>query len=241
MDPHIGTSGWHYRHWLGNFYPAGTPPNDWFKSYASRFGTVELNNSFYQLPPAATFEGWAEAAPAHFLFAVKASRYITHNKKLQDAGEALTLFFNHALRLGRKLGPVLFQLPPHWGFNGERLEEFLSILPKRLRYVFEFRNPEWLRDETYAMLKKHKASFCIHDMEGSRTEDIVTNDLVYVRFHGAGAKYAGNYPDSALKTWAGKIRDWTSQDRQVFCYFNNDTGGHAPRNADTLIRLLNEG
>src|SRR5205809_807821 len=122
----IGTSGWHYRHWLGNFYAAGTPTSKWFARYASRFQTVQLNNSFYHLPTALTFSNWAKEAPPGFLFAVKANRYITHNKKLKDAHESFSLFFENASRLGRKLGPILFQLPPSWGCNIDRLEEFLS-------------------------------------------------------------------------------------------------------------------
>jgi uncharacterized protein YecE (DUF72 family) len=238
MHVHIGTSGWHYRHWLGSFYPAGTAPSGWFQVYARRFHTVELNNPFYHLPSPGVFEGWAKAAPPGFLFAVKASRYITHNKKLKDAGESFSLFFDHARHLGKKLGPILFQLPPHWGFDGGRLEEFLSLLPKHARYVFEFRNPDWLRAEAYAVLEKHRAAFCIHDMPGSQTPDQVTSDWVYVRFHGAGAKYGGNYSDAALKVWAGKIKGWSKTGKEVFCYFNNDSGGWAPRNASTLASLL---
>jgi uncharacterized protein YecE (DUF72 family) len=243
MGIHIGTSGWHYRHWLGTLYPQGTPTNRWFSLYSRFFATVELNNPFYRLPSSETFSTWAQQAPPGFLYAVKASRYITHNKKLKDAGEALSLFLGNVRHLGHTLGPVLFQLPPHWGFNGDRLEEFLSILPrpKAMRpspFVFEFRNPAWMREETYALLEKYRAAFCIHDMQGSRTPMRTTSDLVYVRFHGTIGKYGGSYPDDTLSGWADRIEAWAKTGKRVFCFFNNDGGGWAHRNAATLIGYL---
>jgi uncharacterized protein YecE (DUF72 family) len=240
MAIYVGTSGWHYRHWVGNFYPSGTRPENFLRLYLERFRTVEINNSFYRLPGSETLAAWRDQAPARFLFAVKASRFITHNKKLKDGGGSFRLFFDRVRTLGNRLGPVLFQLPPRWNYNGGRLEEFLASLPRGPRYVFEFRNPDWMRDEAFALLRKYRAAFCIHDMPGSRTPEIVIGDLAYVRFHGPDGKYRGSYPDRALRDWAEKMRAWSRRRKRVFAYFNNDIGGYAPKNALTLLGYLRD-
>ena len=164
MKIHIGTSGWHYKHWLDDvFYPSGTKPAEMFQFYAQHFDTVEINNSFYHLPSATTFDNWRDSSPPKFLFAVKASRFITHMKKLKDPVPSSEKFFHVADRLGKKLGPVLFQLPPRWKVNVERFAQFLESLPGRHKYVFEFRDETWFVPEVYALLRRHKAAFCIHD------------------------------------------------------------------------------
>jgi len=240
MSIHIGCSGWHYMHWVGDFYPADSKPADFLQLYLAHFDTVEINNSFYRLPTEKAMESWHDQVPGNFRFAVKASRYITHNKKLKDSGESFLLFFERVHLLKSRLGPILFQLPPKWKYNGERLEEFFNRLPGKHEYVFEFRNSDWLRDEMYDLLRKYKIGLCIHDMPGSTTPDIVTAKHTYVRFHGSGAKYGGGYPDKELEVWARKIVEWNARKINVYVYFNNDIGGFAPRNALTLKHMVNK-
>jgi len=234
----VGCSGWQYKHWRGNFYPTELPLKRWFEHYASVFDTVEINNSFYRLPEAATFAGWADRAPRGFLFAVKASRFLTHMKKLKDPEEPLERFFSRARALGRHLGPVLYQLPPGWKLDWERLEHFLHLLPRGVRHVIEFREPSWHTPEVYALLERHRVSLCIHDMPGSATGRLRVGPCVYVRFHGASGRYNGSYPDERLADWAGWLQQSAATGAEVYAYFNNDVGGHAPRNAVTLRRHL---
>src|SRR6185312_1027272 len=162
----IGTSGWHYKHWIGNFYPAKFPASKMLAYYDKRFDSVEINNSFYMLPKIETLSAWRDATPPNFEFAIKASRFLTHNKKLKEPENALNNFLPRAEALGWKLGPILFQLPPKWGINLDRLSEFLQALPKYHRYTFEFREPSWLQDSTYELLKRHNAAFCIYELAG---------------------------------------------------------------------------
>jgi uncharacterized protein YecE (DUF72 family) len=236
---HIGTSGWHYKHWLGSFYPAELPTREMLKFYSQHFSTVELNNTFYNLPKPSAFDTWRETTPKNFLFAVKGSRFITHMKKLKDPDSSTKKFFDGIDRLGPKLGPILFQLPPRWNLNLDRLAEFLESLPREHRYVFEFRDASWLVQEVYDLLREHKAAFCIHDLAGEQTPLEITADFTYIRFHGPGrAKYAGSYSDSQLKEWSGRIGEWTRELSQVYVYFNNDIGGHAVNNAKQLAESL---
>jgi uncharacterized protein YecE (DUF72 family) len=236
---HIGTSGWHYQHWVGTFYPPKTPASQMFQLYTEHFDTVELNNSFYRLPSVDTFCAWHTAAPPKFLYAVKASRFITHNLKLKNPQNALDNILSRAEALGEKLGPVLFQLPPRWRKNVERLDEFLSVLPPYHRYVFEFREPSWHCDEVYAVLRKHNAAYCIHEIAGFHTELTLTADFTYVRLHGPGAgKYEGSYTPAQLQRWAKQIRDWNRTLNAIYIYFDNDQAGFAPRNAISLKQLV---
>ena len=239
MTIHIGCSGWHYLHWRGNFYPAETKTADFLKIYFKHFDTVEINNSFYRLPTENAVNSWQESVPKNFTFSVKASRFITHNKKLKDSGESFQLFFNRIHLLSNKLGPILFQLPPKWNYNGDRLEEFLAGLPSGNDYVFEFRNYTWMNEEAYTLLRKYRAGFCIHDMPESATPEVVTSKTAYVRFHGNGEKYSGGYSDDTLETWAEKILVWNEKHIKVYVYFNNDIGGFAPKNALTLKAMIN--
>jgi uncharacterized protein YecE (DUF72 family) len=237
----IGTSGWHYRHWVGSYYPPRTPADAFLALYRRDFPTVEINNSFYRLPSPETLARWRDAVPARFRFAVKASRFITHFKKLKDGGASFRLFFDRVRVLEERLGPILFQLPPRWGYDGSRLEAFLTSLPPGPRYVFEFRDPDWYRDEAFALLDRFGAGLCIHDMPDSRGPEVVTGKLAYVRFHGPAGKYRGAYPDAALARWAARLREWSARGLDVFAYFNNDIGGYAPRNAKTLQALVEAG
>jgi uncharacterized protein YecE (DUF72 family) len=236
---HIGTSGWHYKHWRGSFYPEHLKTQDWLKHYSHRFNTVELNNSFYQLPTKSSFETWRDDSPGDFLFAVKGSRFITHMKKLKDASSSTASFFEAAEHLQEKLGPVLFQLPPRWRVNVERLKEFLTSIPRDHRYAFEFRDESWYVEEVFETLKTHNAALCIHDLGASQSPLELTADFTYVRFHGpTEAKYAGSYSIPTLKSWAKRFQGWAQNLTAVYAYFNNDIGGFAPRNAEKLKELL---
>ncbi len=237
---HVGTSGWHYKHWLGTWYPEGVRPAEQFAYYKQHFHTVEINNSFYRLPSVECFEAWRKAAPRGFLFAVKASRYITHMRKLMEPERSYEPFMNNVAALKEKLGPILFQLPPRWKINTERLAAFLETLPrpKKRRYAFEFRNPTWYHDEVYALLEEHDCAFCIYELAGHLSPQKVTASFVYVRLHGPGAKYAGSYSDRQLKSWARKIRAHANEGRDVFVYFDNDEAGYAAFNAERLAQLL---
>lgn len=235
---HLGTSGWHYQHWKGNFYPADLPASKMLGYYVQRFDSVEINNSFYRLPAPGVFAGWREATPAGFLFAVKASRFLTHNKKLKDPESALDKFLPRAAELGGKLGPILFQLPPRWRCNAQRLEAMLSILPRELQYVFEFREPTWLCEEVFRILRRYNAAFCIFELAGYHTPFQLTADWTYVRLHGPGGKYQGSYSEEKLGEWAQRVAEWSRTLHQVFVYFDNDQAGYAAQNALTLKRLL---
>ena len=235
----IGTSGWHYKHWLGGvFYPEGMRPSEMFQFYARHFDTVEINNSFYRLPTATTFDNWRESSPSNFCYAVKASRFITHMKKLKDPETSSAKFFHVADRLGRKLGPILFQLPPRWKLNLERLEEFLHMLPGQHQYAVEVRDETWLVSEVYKLLRKYNAAFCIHDFADMKVPREITADFTYIRFHGpTSAKYWGSYADRELRAWA----NWIKEHRKlssIYAYFNNDPEGAAVRNALTLKQFL---
>ncbi|GAA4792756.1 DUF72 domain-containing protein [Olivibacter ginsenosidimutans] len=234
----IGTSGWHYKHWVGKFYPDGTKDSEQLSYFTQKFKTVELNNSFYRLPSADTFTNWRKATPDDFVFAVKGSRYISHLKKLILDKQAVDEFLHHADHLKEKLGPILFQLPPRWEINLDRLATFLAYLPKRFRFTFEFRNPTWYTEETYELLRKHGCAFCIYELAGHQSPEVVTADFVYIRLHGPGNKYQGSYTDKILKDWAKKCKNWQQEGKDSYLYFDNDQAGYAAFNALTLIQLL---
>lgn len=236
---HIGTSGWHYKHWIGSFYPKDIPPNEMFRFYAEHFDTVEINNTFYRLPQLSTFDNWRSKSPPNFRFAVKASRFITHMKKLKDPQTSMAKFFLAVERLEKKLGPILFQLPPSWKVDPERFSEFLKALPAGHQYVVEFRDQSWLVAQVFALLRKHNIAFCIHDLGESQTPLELTADFTYVRFHGPGtAKYTGSYRRSDLRRWAVRIDEWAEELTDVYIYFNNDVGGYAIKDALILKSLL---
>ena len=199
---HIGTSGWHYAHWKGPFYPEDLPDREMLSFFLKTFKTVEINNSFYHLPAEKTVINWRETVPADFVFAVKASRYITHRKKLKDPERTTPKFFDRIKHLGDNLGPILFHLPPRWKANPERLAAVFKPLPKQYRYSFEFRDHSWFQDEIYDILARHSAAFCIYDFGTNEIPRQVTADFVYIRFHGPGQKYSGLYTKQMLKPWA---------------------------------------
>ena len=208
--------------------------------YIRYFDTVELNNSFYKLPSAETFRCWRESTPPGFCFAVKASRFITHNKKLKDPENALENFLPRAAALGDKLGPILFQLPPRWRVNVERLEAFLSVLPRRHPYAFEFREPSWHTPQVYEILRRHNAALCMFHLAGFQSPLELTADFTYLRLHGPGGKYQGSYSPAQLEAWAERIRGWAHELRAIYVYFDNDQAGHAAQNALALKELLSK-
>jgi uncharacterized protein YecE (DUF72 family) len=236
----VGCSGWVYKHWRGILYPEDLPHKRWFGRYAEEFDTVEINNSFYRLPSGDTFEKWRKQAQPGFCYAVKANRYLTQAKKLKDCEESLERMMAAVRRLDDRLGPILYQLPPNMKINLDRLESFLKILPKSVTSVFEFRNTSWYVPDTYELLDRFGASFCIHDMPGSKTERIAVGPIAYVRFHGGEGKYWGRYSDEGLLSWADWITALSRQRRPVWCYFNNDIHGDAIHDARTLKSMVGQ-
>jgi len=234
----IGTSGWEYRHWAGSFYPEGQPRDRWLEFYTEFFDTVELNNSFYRLPEADTFAAWAQRVPDGFAFAVKASRYLTHLRRLKEPTEPLQRFWTRAIRLGDHLGPVLYQLPPRWRPDLERLATFLEALPDGRPQALEIRDRRWYGRQLNVQLADAGVALCLHDMEGSVTPAVPVGPFVYLRFHGSGARYGGRYSSQRLTAWAARITDWVASGLAVWAYFNNDIGGHAVRDADRLRAMV---
>jgi uncharacterized protein YecE (DUF72 family) len=237
-DIRIGTSGWHYGDWAGRFYPADLPKNKWLEFYAGHFDTVEINNTFYHQPKPQTFKNWRKQVPKNFLFAVKASRFITHIKRLKDAREPLERFFEGVRLLKSNPGPVLYQLPPGMHKDLDRLGAFLKLLPRKPAAVFEFRHESWFSDDTYKLLGDFNAAFCIHDLMD--VPRIITSDIIYLRFHGTTGRYQGNYSKPALRGWASWAKDNIKNKKGFFAYFNNDYSAYAVHNAKTLREQLKE-
>jgi uncharacterized protein YecE (DUF72 family) len=236
---HIGTSGYSYKHWRGKYYPEDLKPAEWLRHYVKDFDTVELNNTFYHLPTEDAFDNWRKSTPSDFLFAVKGSRFLTHMIKLKDAERGLVNFMPRAERLKSKLGPILWQLPPGWNVNVERLEEFLRLLPKKHRYTFELRNETWMTEEVYAVLRKYNAAFCIYELAGYQSPLEITADWTYIRLHGPTRfKYQGSYSDAQLEEWADRIRGWSKKMKAIYVYFDNDDSAFAVYNAMTLKKLV---
>lgn len=235
---YIGTSGWAYRHWKGPFYPQPLPSKDWLSYYSHHFQTVEINNTFYRLPSADAIERWRTAVPGGFVFSVKASRYITHMKKLRDPKKNLQLFFDHIEAFGDKLGPVLFQLPPNLCCDHIRLSRFLSSLSRDFHYAFEFRDPSWFNETTYGLLSRYGAACCIYDLSGFSSPQPLLADFAYVRLHGPRSAYRGSYGDGRLAQWADRFGVWAAKGMDIYCYFDNDQEGYAAMNAQDLRSLL---
>jgi len=235
---YIGTSGWHYKHWIGSFYPEELPKKNMLKYYVQFFSSVEINNSFYKLPDQTTFQNWSEQAPVNFIFSVKASRYITHMKKLKNVSSSLNLFLEAIKPLKNHLGPILFQLPPKWKCNIERLNSFLKILPSEKKYAFEFRDSSWWNDDVYRLLANRKTAFCIFELAAILSPIILTADYVYIRLHGPDNAYQGLYSEKTLIKWAEKIKSWNNKGKEVFCYFDNDQSGFAVKNALQLKKII---
>lgn len=240
---YIGTSGWNYKHWSNDeFYPKGLKASEWLRFFAHHFDTVEINNSFYRLPSEEAFQSWRTHVPTTFSFAIKASRFLTHIRRLREPEDPLDLFFSRALHLEERLGPVLFQLPPQFKINLPRLETFLFALKKhirkhRLRCVIEFRDATWLVPSVFELLRAHRVALCFADWRDILVTKPVTTDFVYVRRHYGPAK-GGNYPKKNLDRDVEQIRVWLKKGLDVYVYFNNDMGGHAIRNAKYVQEKL---
>lgn len=235
----VGCSGWVYRDWRGPVYPEQLPQRSWFAHYATLFDTVEINNTFYRLPPPSTVDGWAAQAPAGFVYSVKVGQFGSHRMKLRDAATWLP---NHLVveRLGAALGPCLLQLPPRWPRNLERLEGFLAAAPRHLRWAVELREPSWVHDDTFALLQRYGAALCIHDLLPKHPWERTTS-WTYVRFHGPDAlhrKYWGRYGGTRLWRAADRLSAWLDEGCDVYAYFNNDWEGAAVADGRWLARRL---
>jgi uncharacterized protein YecE (DUF72 family) len=235
---HVGTSGWHYRHWYGPFYPEDLPASRMLEFYSRHFDSVELNNTFYRLPTENGMATWRSSTPRGFCFAAKGSRFLSHMKKLKDPEIAIRRFFERVDQLKPKLGPIVFQLPPFWEVNTERLEHFLGALPRWHRCAFELRNPTWHSETVYRILRKHNVAFCIFEIGGLVSECHLTANFTYVRLHGPGGAYEGSYSHPQLERWAARVKNWQEQLDAIYIYFDNDQAAYAVENALALKRLL---
>lgn len=231
MTVRIGTSGWQYRHWSGRYYPAELRQDRWLERYAADFDTVELNVSFYHLPRAAVFAGWAARTPPDFSFAVKASRYLTHVRRLRDPKEPVERLLGAAAPLGPKLGPVLLQLPPDMTRDPASLAATLDCFPRSVRVAVEFRHDSWLHPETEAVLAEHAAAFCLTDRDGKRSAVTRTADWTYLRMHSGCAAPRPCYDDASIDRWAADIAARWGAGADAWVYFNNDPAGCAVRDA----------
>lgn len=238
---HIGTSGWNYDGWKGHFYPEKISGDRMLEAYAGHFKTVEINGTFYSLPESKTVEEWARTVPDNFVFSVKASRYITHMKKLKDPKEPLDNLYRILEPLGTRLGPVLVQLPPNWNFNHGRLKHFLESLSRDFRYAFEFRDESWHCNEVYELLRKYDAALCFYDYEQRQSPLEVTTDFIYLRLHGPESEaYQGSYEKDILDEHARRCLNWRKNGQSVFVYFDNDDKACAPKDARRLHELIRE-
>jgi uncharacterized protein YecE (DUF72 family) len=237
----IGTSGWHYESWRGPFYPAGLPVKAHLQYYASQFETAELNGVFYRTPTVQAVKSWREQTGKSFVFTWKASKFITHWKRLSaKSANSLELLENRISLLGTKAGPVLFQLPPNFQADAQRLSAFLRMLPPRRRYSFEFRHPSWYSPEIMRLLSANNISLCISDHHDAPAPWKRTADFVYVRGHGPGGRYKGHYPMDALAAWAKRIKSWKAQGCDVLVYFDNDQKSAAPIDALKLKKMVSK-
>lgn len=240
----IGTSGWAYKHWEDIFFPRGLPERKKLEYLAGHFNTVEVNYSFYRLPQIKTFAEWKERTPPGFVFAVKASRYLTHVKRLKNAESSWQLFLGRAQGLGKKMGPVLLQFPPSFKFkqeNFERIKIFLKCAKKahkKIKLAFEFRDEPWNNDEVLKYFKKNNAAFVMADSPSFRLHETVSANFIYIRMHGGESLYSSKYSRKELKDLARKVKIWSGRGLDVFVYFNNDARGYAIENARELMGFL---
>ena len=236
MDFRIGCSGWIYRHWKGDFYPADLPQSRWLEHYETRFDSVELNSSFYRLPAENAVLAWRRRTPPGFTFAVKAGRLITHYRHLANCEDELARFLDRMRLLEDRLGPVLYQLPATFRRDDDRLARFLGLLPRDLLHAFELRHPSWWEAPVWEILRAHGAAFCLYNLGRETTPLVATCPDVYLRLHGPGAVYASSYDDGQLAGWLADLRALPGA-RRAWIYFNNDGYGYAPRNAARLKEM----
>jgi len=238
---HIGCSGFNYAGWKGTFYPDRLPQKKWFEYYCTIFSTVELNVTFYRLPLLNTFEKWHTETPRDFSFSLKGSRFITHVTRLLDPEKFLDLFFERSSPLRQKLKVVLWQFPPGFAVNMERLGRFVELLDRYpVRNTLEFRNQSWITDEVFDLCSTHNVSLCMADWPPFINELPITSNFVYVRRHGLEGNYATCYSEAALKKDAGRMRTYMADGKDVYIYFNNDAYGYAPRNGGELKEMIKD-
>jgi uncharacterized protein YecE (DUF72 family) len=235
---YIGTSGWIYKSWAETFYPHDCAAKRHLEYYATRFPTVEINATFYRLPEESTFDGWCKKAPEGFLYAVKGSRAVTHLKRLKPGARSFKLLLDRSRRLRNHLGPYLWQLPPNFSKNAERLGAFLKTLPRHLEHAVEFRHASWFDSEISALLKRHKVAMVAVSSRKRPMHWEVTSDFVYIRFHGLESGPAHNYTDRELEPWAEHLRCCARQGIKGYVYFNNDVNTRAPVNALRLMEMV---
>jgi len=236
---YIGTSGWSYASWRGRFFPREVMVKHQLAYYATQFSSAELNGVFYRTPSLEAVRGWRERTPDDFIFAWKASKFITHWKRLSGKSRnSLALIEERLKILGPKAGPVLFQLPARFEADAERLASFLKLLPRRRRYAFEFRHASWYDKEIFALLKRHNVALCLSDHRDAPAPWQVTARHIYVRGHGPTGAYKGHYSDATLRAWARRIAPWRRRGRTVYIYFDNDQKSAAPADALRLARIL---
>ena len=236
----IGTSGWAYRHWLGRLYPRDLSSTEQLAHFARRFPTVEVNSTYYRLPPASVFERWRDAVPAGFRFAVKAPGSITHDKRLVGVEEETAEFLERASLLRDRLGPLLFQFPPGFHADVKRLRAFLDLLPDEGRHAFELRHRSWYERDVRAMLERKGAAWVVHDFNQKGSPVWATAGWAYLRLHGPSGRYRGAYDALPLLAWSQQVLQWLKEGREVWCYLNNDERGHSVRNAVALRGMLEE-
>jgi uncharacterized protein YecE (DUF72 family) len=235
----IGTSGWHYPSWRGPFFPDGLPLKMQLRYYASQFDTAELNGVFYRTPSPDAVRGWARETGKDFVFSWKASKFITHWKRLSDRSEnSIALLEERISLLGDKAGPILFQLPPQFAVDAIRLSSFVEMLSIKRRYTFEFRHPSWYQPSIFKILKRHNIALCLSDHHDAPSPWRRTADFVYIRGHGPGGRYEGNYSSEALNAWATSISSWKKQGCDVFVFFDNDQKSAAPADGLKLRALI---
>jgi len=241
-DLHVGTSGWSYQHWAGRFYPKEVKSREYLEYYVTHFDCVELNACFYRLPKEAVVKGWMKRTPDEFLFCLKMSRWITHIKRLHEAGDSLKMFFDRFRPLKKKLGPLLVQLPPSLIFNEDKVRPFFKLLHGRYRnyrFALEARHPSWVDDKVFTTLSQYGIAWVIADSGGFYpSEVVVTTDFVYLRFHGPGGLYASNYPEELLQPYAESSKTWLQQGKSVWAFFNNDANAHAVENARAFRAMI---
>ncbi len=238
-DIWIGTSGWTYDGWRGPFYPKVVPKKNWLRWYASQFPTTEINGSFYRTPSLEAVRAWRDATPDDFVFAWKASKFITHWKRLSEKSKnSLELMETRLAALDPKVGPVLFQLPARFQADRRRMAAFLKMLSKRRLYVFEFRHDSWYDETIFALLRKHNVALCLSDHRDAPAPWEVTADHVYVRGHGPTGQYKDRYPKKTLEAWARTIKQWRRKRLTTYCYFDNDQKSAAPHDARRLTEMI---
>jgi uncharacterized protein YecE (DUF72 family) len=226
----VGTSGYSYKEWKGSFYPEDLPAEGMLRFYAQHFQTVEINNTFYRMPSASTLERWAADVPKGFSFVLKAPRRITHDNRLKDSEDSLTYLFNTAAVLAKKLGPLLFQLPPFFKKDLPRLRDFLALIPKEQRAAFEFRHASWFDEEVYDALRAHQAALCIADTDEETVPLVSTAPWGYLRLR------RQDYDDKDLKRWTKQILDQTWD--ESFVFFKHEEEGKGPELAGRFLKLV---